>query len=185
MPEAAIAARLSSGSPPRASCPCSPWQPGGPVWYSAWAWLQVVSARAAAHRPSAGVIVRRWRHRQAVSRSGCAAACMWGVGPPCSGGLSGAGAPLAFARATRRLGGVWRALLSIGRGGGGGVRRRLREAARAAGWSVALPEGGGKPGALLPTAGVNAGAPRAATAARSRPAPSASISRPLPACICT
>ena len=57
--------------------------------------------------------------------------CMWGVGPPCSGGLSGAGAPLAFARATRRLGGVWRALLSIGRGGGGGVRRRLREAARA------------------------------------------------------
>ena len=55
MPEAAIAARLSSGSPPRASCPCSPWQPGGPVWYSAWAWLQVVSARAAAHRPSAGV----------------------------------------------------------------------------------------------------------------------------------
>ena len=125
MPEAAIAARLSSGSPPRASCPCSPWQPGGPVWYSAWAWLQVVSARAAAHRPSAGVIVRRWRHRQAVSRSGCAAACMWGVGPPCSGGLSGAGAPLAFARATRRLGGVWRALLSIGRGGGGGVRRRL------------------------------------------------------------
>ena len=82
-----------------------------------------------------------------------------GCGTPCSGGLSGAGAPLAFARATRRLGGVWRALLSIGRGGGGGVRRRLREAARAAGWSVALPEGGGKPGALLPTAGVNAGAP--------------------------
>ena len=89
----------------------------------------------------------------------CSAACVWGVGPPCSGGLSGAGAPLAFARATRRLGGVWRALLSIGRGGGGKVRRRLREAARAAGWSVALPEGGGKPGALLPTAGVNAGAP--------------------------
>ena len=57
---------------------------------------------------------------------------VWGVGPPCSGGLSGAGAALAFARATRSLGGVWRALLSIGRGGGGGVRRRLREAARAA-----------------------------------------------------
>ena len=57
----------------------------------------------------------------------CSAACVWGVGPPCSGGLSGAGQPLAFARATRRRGGGWRALLSIGRGGGGGVRRRLRE----------------------------------------------------------
>ena len=39
----------------------------------------------------------------------------------------------------------------------------------------------GEPGALLPTAGVIAGAPRAATAARSLPVPAASISRPLPA----
>ena len=30
----------------------------------------------------------------AISKSGCAAACVWGVGPPCSGGLSCAGAPL-------------------------------------------------------------------------------------------
>ena len=57
----------------------------------------------------------------------CSAACVWGVGPPCSGGLSGAGQPLAFARATRRLGGGWRALLPVGRGVGGEVRRRLRE----------------------------------------------------------
>ena len=60
----------------------------------------------------------------------CAAACVWGVGHTCSGGLSGAGQPLAFARVTRRSGGGWRALLSVGRGVGGEVRRKLREAAR-------------------------------------------------------
>ena len=43
VPEAAIAARLVLRVAAARVLPCSPWQPGGAVWYSAWARLQVVS----------------------------------------------------------------------------------------------------------------------------------------------
>ena len=55
VPEAAIAARLILRVAAARVLPCSPWQPGGPVWYLGWSFFKFlghfVFASLAAYSP--------------------------------------------------------------------------------------------------------------------------------------
>ena len=126
--------------------------------------LHVVSARAAAPRPSAGAIVRHWRHRQPPPERGvpdCALArCRVHPRRPMSARHAEAGCQTQASDSpalSHRLPPV--SISARARGA------RLRTCALSRRTRVGQ-------------------CPRAATAARARPAPSAFISRPHPASAC-